>query len=81
MALQNMELTQLLAAELYRQSAVAPITGRPQFERQPPTLPTPRSPNHLLLAQPEKITPMRVEIERANQTARNYMEGKRNAAA
>jgi hypothetical protein len=80
MALQNMELTQLLAAELYRQSAVAPITGRPQLERQPPTLPSPRCPNHLLLAQPEKITPLRVEIERANNLARSIMEQKANAA-
>jgi hypothetical protein len=80
LALSNFELSQLLAAELFRLGSVPPITGRPVIGRQVPSLPTPRSPDFMLQGMPERITPLRVQIERANETARNHMEGKRNAA-
>jgi hypothetical protein len=80
MALSNMELIQLVGAELYRQGATVPITGRPIVERLPPTIPGPKCPDYMLLLQPQKIVPLSTAIERANELARNVMEGKRNAA-
>ena len=80
MALTNGELIQLLGAELFRQGATVPVTGRPQLERLPPTIPGPKCPDFMLLHQPEKITKLSVVIEQANNLARSIMEGKRNAA-
>jgi hypothetical protein len=79
-ALTNAELIQLVGAELYRQGATVPITGRPVAERLTPTLPGPKCPDYMLLAQPEKITPLSTAIEQANALARNIMEGKHHAA-
>ena len=80
MALSNFELSALVAAEMFRLGSVPPITGRPVIGRQIPSLPGPRSPDFMLVGMPERITPLHVGIEQANQTARNHMEGKRNAA-
>jgi hypothetical protein len=80
MALTNGELIQLLGAELFRQGATVPVTGRPQLERLPPTLPGPKSPDYMMIHQPEKITKLRVVIEQANNLARSIMEGKKDAA-
>jgi hypothetical protein len=75
-ALTNGELIQLLGAELFRQGATTPVTGRPQLERLPPTLPGPKCPDYMMLNQPEKITPLHTAIEQANAHARNVMESK-----
>jgi len=80
MALTNGELIQLLGAELFRQGATVPVTGRPQLERLPPTIPGPKCPDYMMLNQPEKIVKLSVVIEQANNLARSIMEGKRNAA-
>jgi hypothetical protein len=80
LALSNSELIILVAGEMARLGNVPPITGRPVIGRQIPSLPAPRSPDFMLQGMPERITPLRVAIERANETARNHMEGKRNAA-
>ena len=76
----NAELIQALSHELARQGNVPPITGRPVIGRMVPSLPGPRSPDFMLIAQPEKITKLSVVIEQANNLARSIMEGKRNAA-
>jgi hypothetical protein len=81
LALSNMELVALVSAELYRQGGTVPVTGRPQLERLPPTIPGPKCPDYMLLNQPEKITKLSVAIEQANNLARSIMEGKRNVAA
>jgi hypothetical protein len=80
LALSNMELVALVSAEMFRQGGTVPITGRPQLERLPPTIPGPKCPDYMLLNQPEKITKLSVAIEQANNLARSVMEGKRNAA-
>jgi hypothetical protein len=80
MALTNGELIQLLGAELFRQGATVPVTGRPQTERLPPTLPGPKSPDYMMIHQPEKIAKLSVVIEQANALARTTMEAKQNAA-
>jgi hypothetical protein len=80
MALTNSEAIQQFATELYRQGATVPITGRPQLERLPPTIPGARSPDYMLLNQPEKITPFSTVIEQANALARTTVEAKANAA-
>jgi hypothetical protein len=81
MALTNGELIQLLGAELFRQGATVPVTGRPQLARLPPTIPGPKCPDFMLLNQPEKITKLSVAIEQANNLARSIMEGSRSHAA
>jgi hypothetical protein len=80
LALSNSELITLVAGEMARLGNVPPITGRPVIGRQIPSLPAPRSPDFMLAGTPERITPLRVGIEQANQTARNHMEAKSNAA-
>jgi hypothetical protein len=80
LALSNTELIALVAGEMARLGNVAPITGRAVVGRQIPSLPARRVPDFMLMGMPERITPLRVEIERANETARNHMEGKRHAA-
>jgi hypothetical protein len=80
LALSNSELITLVAGEMARLGNVPPITGRPVVGRQTPSLPAPRSPDFMLAGMPERITPLRVQIERANETARNHMEGKQHAA-
>jgi hypothetical protein len=79
MALTNGELIQLVGAELFRQGATVPVTGRPQLERLPPTLPGPKSPDYMMIHQPEKITKLSVVIEQANNLARSIMENKHAA--
>jgi hypothetical protein len=79
-ALSNGELVQLVGAELFRQGATVPVTGRPQLERLPPTIPGPKCPDFMLLNQPEKITKLSTAIEQATNLARSIMEAKANAA-
>jgi hypothetical protein len=79
MALTNGELIQLLGAELFRQGATVPVTGRPQLARLPPTLPGPKSPDYMMIHQPEKITKLSAVIEQANNLARSIMEKKHAA--
>jgi hypothetical protein len=74
-ALTNAELIPLVAAELYRLGATVPITGRPVTERLAPTLPGPKCPDYMLLAQPEKIVPLSTAIEQSNALTRNLMNG------
>jgi hypothetical protein len=80
LALSNMELVALVSAELYRQGGTVPVTGRPQLERLPPTIPGPKCPNYLWINQPEQIPKLSTAVEQANALARSIMEGKRNAA-
>jgi hypothetical protein len=80
MGLTNSEALQQFATELYRQGATVPVTGRPQLERLPPTIPGARSPDYMLIHQPERIVPFTTVIEQANNLAHSIMEGKRNAA-
>jgi hypothetical protein len=80
LALSNSELITLVAGEMARLGNVPPITGRPVVGRQIPSLPAPRSPDFMLAGMPERITPLRVEIERSNQLARSIMENKAHAA-
>jgi hypothetical protein len=74
LALTNSEATAQWATELYRQGATIPVTGRPQLERLPPTIPGARSPDYMLIHQPEKIASFTTVIEQANATARNHVE-------
>ena len=80
LGLTNTEIMQQVGAELYRVGATVPVTGRPQLERLPPTIPGAKCPDFMMIAQPEKITPFSVVIEQCVQTARNYMENKQHAA-
>jgi hypothetical protein len=80
LAMTNAEAVQQWATELYRQGATVPVTGRPQLERLPPTIPGAHSPDYMLIHQPDKITPFSTVIEQANALARTTMEAKANAA-
>jgi hypothetical protein len=80
LALSNSELIALVAGEMARLGNVPPITGRPVIGRQIPSLPAPRAPDFMLMGTPERITPLRVGLEQANQTARTHMEGRKDAA-
>jgi hypothetical protein len=44
-----------------------------------PSLPPPRSPDFMLIAQPERITPLSTVIEQGNNLARSIMEQKHAA--
>jgi hypothetical protein len=81
LAVSNLELIQLVGAELFRQGATVPVTGTPQLGRLPPTIPGPKCPDYMMLNQPEKITKLSVAIEQANAVARSIMENKQHAAA
>jgi hypothetical protein len=74
LGLSNLEIVQQVSAHLYRVGALAPITGRPQFERLPPNIPGAKCPNHLWLAQPELIPAFSVAVEQCVQAARGHLE-------
>jgi hypothetical protein len=76
-ALGNAELVGLIAAEMFRLGAVAPVTGRAQVGRGVPSLPAPKAPGLEFLARPEAIKPLVAAIEEANTFAKAVMEGKR----
>jgi hypothetical protein len=77
LGLTNSEALHQFAAELYRQGGVAPVTGRPQLERLPPTIPGARCPDFMMLAQPEKIASFSGVIGQANAHARTVVESKK----
>jgi hypothetical protein len=81
MLLTNAELIMAMSAELFRQTAVPAITGRPMPMRMTPSLPAPKCPNFLWLNQPEQIPKLSTAVTEANNLAKSVMEKKNVAAA
>jgi len=74
-ALGNVLLVQLVAAEMFRQGHVAPITGQPTTGRPIPSLPGPKA-DYSFIELPERITPLADAIAEANKFAVATMEGR-----
>ncbi len=75
-AFSNLEISSLVAAELFRQGHVAIVTGRPPSgRREIPPLPAPKAPGLEFIDMPERVKPLAAAIEEANAFAKKVMEG------
>jgi hypothetical protein len=74
-ALGNTLIIRLVAAEMFRQGHVAPVTGREEVRRSMPSLPGPHA-SFEFIELPERIKPLADEIAEANRFGIAVMEGK-----